>query len=309
MGGDHVGEADHGGHALGLAGVVALDRLGDAGVDAPAPGEDAADERVVDAELAALLGDPLVGGGAAAVEALGIAGMEARQHRPADVVEDRGEGELVAVADAAQLGDPVGGPLHVEGVEAETVGGEGEAAVPIEDVVGGSRAQDRLDRTGAEPLDPVRDAADAPPALELAGRPDDRAGEADVGLDHGGDLVRRRPAVHLLERLIAALRRAGWRSASSKAAARTRPRPSPRVPFWAPRVVVAVVAMGYPSAPPGRLFSPCVDLHGRSVAASVESRSTARSIRSRERSLPSTESDSKIPGETEVPVIATRIGW
>ena len=32
-------------------------------------------------------------------------------------------------------------------------------------------------------------------------------------------------------------------------------------------------------------------------------------MRSTERSLPSTASDSKIPGETEVPVIATLIGW
>jgi hypothetical protein len=38
-------------------------------------------------------------------------------------------------------------------------------------------------------------------------------------------------------------------------------------------------------------------------------RRTARSIRSSERSLPSAASDSKIPGETVPPLIATRIGW
>ena len=43
MGGDHIGEAEHGGHALGLVRVVALDGLGDARVKAPAPGENAAD--------------------------------------------------------------------------------------------------------------------------------------------------------------------------------------------------------------------------------------------------------------------------
>src|SRR5512132_1363722 len=75
VGGDHVGDSDHGTHSLRLAGVVALDRLRDAGVDAPAPGEDAADESVVDAELAALLGDPVIGGCAPPVEALGVAGM------------------------------------------------------------------------------------------------------------------------------------------------------------------------------------------------------------------------------------------
>ena len=32
-------------------------------------------------------------------------------------------------------------------------------------------------------------------------------------------------------------------------------------------------------------------------------------MRASDSSRPSTASDSKIPGETEVPVIATRIGW
>ena len=205
VGGDHVCEAEHRGHSLGLMGVVALDRLADARVDAPATGENAADEGVVDAELATLLGDPLVRGRAAAVEALGVNRVEARQHRPADVVEDCGEGDLVAVPDSAELGDPVGGPLHVERVQAERVRGEGEAAVAIEDVVGGSRAQNRLHGAGAEALDPIGDAANAPAALQLAGRADDRAGEADVGLDHARDLMRRRPANDLLECLIATL--------------------------------------------------------------------------------------------------------
>ena len=38
-------------------------------------------------------------------------------------------------------------------------------------------------------------------------------------------------------------------------------------------------------------------------------RPSARSSRAIERSRPSAASDSKIPGETVVPVIATRIGW
>ena len=92
------------------------------GVNPPAPGEDAADQGVVDAELAALRGDPVIGGGAAPVEALGVARMQPGQDGTADVVKDRGERELVAVADAAHLGDPVGGALHGEGVQAEAVG-------------------------------------------------------------------------------------------------------------------------------------------------------------------------------------------
>src|SRR4051794_40018953 len=55
---------------------------------------------------------------------------------------------------------------------------------------------------------------------------------------------------------------AGWRSASSKAAARTRPRPSPRAPFGVPRDDVATVAMTYSSARPDRWFSAGVALPG-----------------------------------------------
>ena len=38
VGGDHVGDADHGPHALGLVGVMALDRLGDARREPPSAG-------------------------------------------------------------------------------------------------------------------------------------------------------------------------------------------------------------------------------------------------------------------------------
>src|SRR3954447_1409564 len=105
--------------------------------------------------------------------------MQAGQNRPADVVKDGGKCDLVPVSDPAQIGDPVGRALHVEGVQAESIRGEGEAAVAVEDVVRGGRARDRLDGARAEPLDAVGDAANAPAALELAGRADNRTGEAD----------------------------------------------------------------------------------------------------------------------------------
>ena len=59
--GDHVGEADVGGVAVGVLGVVALDRGGDGAREVPAAGEDAADQGVVDAELAALVVQALLG--------------------------------------------------------------------------------------------------------------------------------------------------------------------------------------------------------------------------------------------------------
>jgi hypothetical protein len=135
--------------------------------------------------------------------------MQPREHRPTDVVEDRAERELVAVTDAAQLRNSVRCPLHCEGVEAEPVGSEGEMFVPVEDVVGGRRAKDRLDGAWAESLDSVSDAADPFSSLQLTGSPHDGASEADIGLDHCGDLVRRDPAVDLLEGLIASLQQSG----------------------------------------------------------------------------------------------------
>ena len=116
--------------------------------------------------------DAVVGRAAAAVEALGVAGVQAGEHGPADVVEDRGEGELVAVAVAGDLGDPVGRPLDRKGVQAEAVGRERHLAVAVEEVVAGGRAEDRLDGAGAEALDGIGDAADAPAARELAGGAD-----------------------------------------------------------------------------------------------------------------------------------------
>jgi hypothetical protein len=178
-------------------------------MDAPSPGEHTADEGVVDPQLTSLLSHPLVRRGTAAIEALGVAGMQAGQHGPADVVQDGRECDLVAVPDATELGHPVGGTLHIQCVEAESVRGEGQAAVPVEDVVGRCRAKNRLHGARAESLDSVGDAADAPPALQLSGCADDRAGQPDVRLDDAGDLVWRRPAVDLLESLVAALLESG----------------------------------------------------------------------------------------------------
>ena len=191
--------------ALGLLGVVLLDGLGDPLVQAPAAGQDAADQRVVDAQLAALGVDAVVRGAAAAVEALGVARVQAGEDRAPDVVEDRGQGELVAVAVPDHLGHAVGGVLDGEGVEPEGIGREGEVAVPVEEVVGGGRAHDGLDGAGSEALDGVGDAADAPAGGQLAGGADDGAGQADVGLDDARDLVGRGAAGDELQRLVARL--------------------------------------------------------------------------------------------------------
>src|SRR5262249_48174231 len=161
------------GHALRLTRVMALDRLRNPRMYAPAPGKDPAHQRVVDAELASLFGDPVVGGGTAPGEALGVTRMGPRQDRPADVVERRGERDLVPVADAGHFRDVVSGTLDIEPVQAEAVRSQSESAVAIEDVVGGGRAEDRLDRSRPKPLDTIGHADDAATALQLPCGADD----------------------------------------------------------------------------------------------------------------------------------------
>src|ERR671932_636340 len=79
------------------SGVGALDDRRDGLGQAPAAGEDAADERVVDAELAALAVDALLRRAGVRVELLWIAGVGVHQHELADVVQQRGDHQAVAV--------------------------------------------------------------------------------------------------------------------------------------------------------------------------------------------------------------------
>ena len=78
--------------------VVALDRGRDRLRQAPAAGQHAADEGVVDAELAALAVDALLGCAGVAVHLLGIAGVGVHQHELADVVQQAGDDQPVAVS-------------------------------------------------------------------------------------------------------------------------------------------------------------------------------------------------------------------
>src|SRR4051794_17455336 len=120
--GEHVGEADEGGVAGGVVGVVALDRGRDRLGQVPAPGQHAADQRVVDAELAALVVQPLLGRPGRAVDLLRITRVGVHEHELANVVEQRGDQQAVAVRVAGLRGEAVGGALHGDRVEAEALG-------------------------------------------------------------------------------------------------------------------------------------------------------------------------------------------
>ena len=89
---------------------------------APAAGEHAADEGVVDAELAALAVDALLGRARVAVDLVRVARVGVDEDELADVVEQRGDQQRVAVLVADLAGDPVGGALGRDGVQAEALG-------------------------------------------------------------------------------------------------------------------------------------------------------------------------------------------
>ena len=99
-----------------------LDRRGELLRQSPAAGHHAADERVVDAELAALGVDALLGRARGRVDLARVAGVGLHQHELADVVQQRGDQQLVAVGELDPRAEPVGGALRRDRVQAEALG-------------------------------------------------------------------------------------------------------------------------------------------------------------------------------------------
>ena len=123
--------------------------------------EHAADERVVDAELAALLVDALLGRARAAVDLRGVAGVGVHQHELADVVQQARDGQPVAVLVADLGGEPVGGVLGGERVQAEALGRGVPDARALEEVEGAHARGERLHGLRGEQLDGADDGVDA----------------------------------------------------------------------------------------------------------------------------------------------------
>ena len=82
---------------------------------------------------------------ASGVEVTAVAGVEIGDHQAADVVQQRGDGEFVAILPADRAADLVGGLLGGEGVDAEALGAHLAAAVGLEEVEDRRGAGDRED--------------------------------------------------------------------------------------------------------------------------------------------------------------------
>jgi hypothetical protein len=179
---------------LGVVGVVALDRARDRLGEVPAPGQHAADQRVVDSELAALVVQALLGRARGPVDLLGVARVGVHEHELADVVQQRGDQQPVAMLVAGRGGQAIGGPLDGDGVEAEALGRGVPLLAALEELERLGVGGELVDRLGREHLDRAdhRVHLAAARRVEPVGDPHDRDHERDVGLDRPHHVADRR---------------------------------------------------------------------------------------------------------------------
>ena len=114
------------------------------------------------------------------------------EHELADVVQQRGDHQAVAVLVAGLAGEAVGGALGGDAVQAEALRGAVPDRGALEEVEGAGAAGERLNGFGRQELDGLHDRLDAAAAalVELVGHPQDGDDEGDVGLDRGDDVSR-----------------------------------------------------------------------------------------------------------------------
>ena len=192
---EHVRQADEGGVALRVLGVVALDRGRDGLRQVPAAGEHAADQRVVDAQLAALVVEPLLGRARGAVDLARVARVGMHEDELADVVQEGGDEQPVAMRVTGSGGEPVGRALDRDRVEAETLGRRVPGLAALEELERLGVGGESLDGLGREDLDGGDDRLDlaALRRVEPVGEPHDGDDQRDVGLDGAHDLARGGP--------------------------------------------------------------------------------------------------------------------
>ena len=122
-----------------------------------------------------------------------VAGIGVRQDELADVVQQRGHEELVAVLVLHLARETVGGGLRGHGVEPEALRHQVPAGRALEEVEGCGARGERLDALGGEHLDGLGDGRDlALLALRRAvGDPQHGDHERDVRLHRLDDLAHR----------------------------------------------------------------------------------------------------------------------
>ena len=175
--------------------MVALDRGRDGLRQVPAAGEHAADQRVVDAQLAALVVQPLLGRARGPVDLARVARVGVHEHELADVVQQRGDEQAVAMRVAGGGGEPVGGALDGDRVQAEALRRRVPGLAALEELERLGVGGEALDGLGREDLDGADDRLDLAAArrVEPVGEPQDGDDQRDVGLDGAHDLAGRGP--------------------------------------------------------------------------------------------------------------------
>jgi hypothetical protein len=128
------------------------------------------------------------------VDLLGVARVGVHEHELADVVQQRGDQQAVAMRVAGLGGEAVRGALDGDGVEAEALRGGVPGLAALEELEGLGVGGELLHGLGREHLDGGDDGVDlaALGALEAVGEPQDGDHERDVGLDRADDLAHRR---------------------------------------------------------------------------------------------------------------------
>ena len=160
----------------------------------PAAGEHAADQRVVDAQLAALVVQPLLGRARRPVDLLRVARIGVHEHELADVVQQRGDQQPVAVRVAGGGGEPVGGALDGDGVEAEALGRGVPRLAALEELERLGAGDEPCTASGRAPRRPSTMLSTWPRlrALGAVGQPQHGDHERDVGLDRLDHVAGRR---------------------------------------------------------------------------------------------------------------------
>jgi hypothetical protein len=156
--------------------------------------------------------DALLRRAGVAVHLARVAGVGVHQHELADVVQQRGDHQAVAVLVAGLGGEAVGGALGGDAVQAEALGRGVPDGRALEEVEGAGAGRQGLDGLGREQLHRLDHGLDlaARLALHLVAQAQDGDHERDVGLDGGHHLAGRHALLaHDAKEAVAGLRKRG----------------------------------------------------------------------------------------------------